>query len=140
MIEITHKTEEGWVYEDCEVIRVIDGDTVIMRVRAEVEVCMDFGFKIKDRMVLKKEAEVIIRLNGVNTPEIRGANKSKGFISKDAVEGLLASGNLRVVTYKEGKYGGRWIGSIFVTPENSEEIELSAWLIENNYGAPYRAR
>jgi len=139
MTEITQKTEEGWVYDDCEVIRVIDGDTVIMRLRGEFVVTVDFGFKIKDRMVLYKEAEVIVRLAGVNTPEIRGEQKPQGLVSKEAAETLLSSGKIRVITYKEGKYGGRWIGRLYVTQEDSEVIELSAWLIENDYGAPYNA-
>jgi micrococcal nuclease len=139
MIEITQKTEEGWVYNDCEVIRVIDGDTVIMKLRGEFTVSVDFGFKIKDRMVLHKEAEVIIRLAGVNTPEIRGVQKPQGLLSKEAVESLLSSGPIRVITYKEDKYGGRWVGRLYITQEYSDEIELSAWLIENNYGAPYNA-
>jgi endonuclease YncB( thermonuclease family) len=140
MNRITHKTDEGWVYEDCEVVRVIDGDTVIMKVTAEVVVEVDFGFKIKDRMILQKEAEVIVRLADVNTPEIRGVQKPQGLISKAVVEDMLASGKIRVVTYKEGKYGGRWIGSLYITQAGGGEIELSGWLIENNYGAPYRIR
>jgi len=139
--EISHKTEEGWVYEDCKVDRVIDGDTVVMRLQAEHSVKVDFGFHIKDHVVLRKEAVIIFRLADVDTPELRGDEKPEGIISKNAVEAVLNSGvSIRVVSLKEGKYGGRWIGRIYIMQETGEEIELSGWLIENELGDPYRIR
>jgi endonuclease YncB( thermonuclease family) len=141
MIEISHKTDEGWVYEDCKVERVIDGDTIIMRLAAEVEVSYDFGFRIKDKMVFRKEGVITFRVEGVDTPEIRGEEKEEGYRVKDEVETfLLMAESLRVVSLKEGKYGGRWIGKIYATQSTGEEIELTAWLIENEMGEPYRVR
>lgn len=140
MIEVTHKTDEGWVYEDCDLVRVIDGDTVVLRLRAEHSVAVDFGFRIKDRVVLHKEAEITFRLADVDTPEVRGDEKVEGLIAKEAVETLLSSGRIRVISLKEGKYAGRWIGRVYVEQEDGEEIELSGWLIENELGDYYRVR
>jgi micrococcal nuclease len=140
MIELSQQTEDGWVYEQCSVERVIDGDTIIMRLRGEYTVKVDFGFKIKDTLSFSKEAVITFRIHGVNTPEIRGADKEEGLRVKEEVEAFLASGKIRVVSYKPGKYGGRWIGKIFVTQEDGEELELTGWLIENELGEPYRVR
>lgn len=140
MIEISQQAEEGWVYDDCKVERVIDGDTIVMRLRAEYTVAIDFGFHIKDTMTLQKEGVITFRVEGVDTPEIRGEEKEEGLRSKEAVETFLSSGKIRVVSLKEGKYGGRWIGRIYVTQEDGDEIELTGWLIENELGDPYRVR
>lgn len=57
-----------WEYE-AEVIRVVDGDTVYLRVWKE----LDFGFYIKQR----QSYEGSFRLLGIDTPELRGKNADK---------------------------------------------------------------
>ncbi len=52
-----------------ELIRVVDGDTIDVRV--------DLGFQI---------TQVIrVRLKGINTPELRGKEKAAGMLAKDVV-------------------------------------------------------
>jgi endonuclease YncB( thermonuclease family) len=140
VVEITQETEEGWVYEDCELVRVIDGDTLVLTLRRKFQIQVDFGFRIKDVVTLEKEGTFHFRLADVNTPEIRGKSKVQGYESKEAVERLLVGASIKVVSLGEGKYGGRWIGKIYVTPQGGEELYLSEWLIEEKLGKPYRAR
>jgi micrococcal nuclease len=81
----------------CTVDRVIDGDTV--------DVIVDYGFRLKQ---LQR-----IRLLRVDTPE-RGEDAYKE--ATQMLESLLkeaadASGNVRLTSYKTGKYG-RWLGHL----------------------------
>lgn len=139
-MKVSHETAEGWLYEDCDLVRVIDGDTIVLRLRAEYPMEVDFGFRIKDHVVHRKEAEIIFRVADLDTPELRGEERPQGLEAKAAAETLLRSGSIKVLSLGEGKYGGRWIGKVYVTQEDGEEIELAGWLIENNYGKPYRVR
>lgn len=140
MVEITQQTDEGWVYEDCTLVRVIDGDTLVLTLKAAYKVAVDFGFRIKDMVTLEKEGTFHFRLADVNTPEKYGKEKVKGLESKAAVEKLLEGASIKVVSLGEGKYGGRWIGKIYITPPGGEELYLSEWLIEEKLGKPYHAR
>jgi endonuclease YncB( thermonuclease family) len=140
MVEITQQTEEGWVYDGCELVRVIDGDTIVLRVHATYALKVDFGFRIKDTVTLAKEGTFHFRLADVNTPEIRGKGKAAGFKSRDEVVRVLEGADLRVISLGEGKYGGRWIGKVYVTPPGGKEFYLSGYLIEEGFGEPYKPR
>ena len=112
-------------------VRVIDGDTVVLRLSKTFTQGVDFGFHILDTMTLTKTADVIFRMNGINTPEIIGAEKTRGLAAKTALEGLLANQTLRVVSHKTDKYG-RWLADIFIGDVNvsQEMIDLGhavAW-------------
>lgn len=102
------------VYEKCKVVRVIDGDTVVMDI--------DLGFYIRTQKV--------IRLLGINTPEIRTKDKTKkaqGILAKRFVqEQLHRNGRLVLVVHEKGKYG-RWVGNI-VFPENEHKTITSLLL------------
>lgn len=93
-----------------EVIRVIDGDTLEMNI--------DLGFGVR--------FQEIVRLAGINTPEIFGVKKDseeykKGIEAKTYVENLLMAESLKTEPSiiiktekdKKGKYG-RYIATIIV--------------------------
>ena len=87
-----------YTYE-CKLVRVIDGDTVVLLV--------DLGFKIQN--------ELTVRLSDFNAPEPRGATKEEGLKYKEKAQRYFEDhpGPFFVTTTKSGKYG-RWLGRIFV--------------------------
>jgi len=82
------------------VTSVYDGDTVTMAI--------DLGMYtwLHDQK---------IRLEGINTPEIRGAEREAGLKSRDFLRGLILNKEVIVETVKDkkGKYG-RWIGKVWI--------------------------
>lgn len=75
-------------------IRVIDGDTVEVLLKA------DCGFK---RTLAFVET---LRLQGIDSPEKRGATRSAGEAARDHLSSLLAGGfTVRTVKDRDDKYG-----------------------------------
>ena len=97
----------------CTVIRVVDGDTIDLRV--------DLGFRhfMNDRFRLWHPD------GRFNTPEIRGAERQRGLESKDFVESWVDSRGPIICchTHKDrrGKYG-RWLADL-VAPDGSRLTE-----------------
>ena len=118
-------------------VRVIDGDTVVLRLTKVITQVVDFGFRIKDTLSLTKVIEMSFRLNGINTPEIIGAEKSLGLAARNVLETLITSKTLRVVTHKADKYG-RYLVDIFI--QGDPEIHVNQWLIENWYAKAWDGR
>ena len=79
---------------------VYDGDTCTADV--------DLGFKV----VVRGEK---IRLERINAPEIRGANRKAGLVSRDFLRELILGREvlLKTIKDKRGKYG-RYLGEIVV--------------------------
>jgi len=99
-MEKKKRVKDNFVY-DAEVIKVVDGDTLDLKI--------DFGFKIyhEDRF----------RLKGINAPEIRGKERPKGLKVKEYVKNLIEGKMIVVETFKKGKYG-RYICEIYLkTPK-----------------------
>lgn len=78
-------------------IRVIDGDTIFVEI--------DLGFR-----TYRQDA---LRLLGINTPELVGANKAAGIAARDHLINLLPTYFL-IRTFKNptDKYG-RWLAEIY---------------------------
>jgi micrococcal nuclease len=107
------------MYEYRALVRkVYDGDTITVDI--------DLGFD----MILRNQK---IRLLGINTPEVRGNEREKGLISRDALRKKIGSKWIIVKTQqdKKGKYG-RWLGTIFIEEENVNE-----WLIKEGLAEVY---
>ncbi len=110
------------------VVRIVDGDTLYLDI--------DLGFFI--RMTIS------MRLNGINTPETRGATRTAGLKSKAFVESVLPPGALVIVqTYKAEKYG-RYLADIWYKPgaKSRDEIEaggrlLNQELLDKGLAIPY---
>jgi endonuclease YncB( thermonuclease family) len=116
-------------------VRVIDGDTVVLSLRRTIVAEIDFGFYVKDKLSLDKTAEVTFRLKGINTPEVVGENKAAGLAAKAFLTDLLVGKPLRVVSYKADKYG-RWLADIFVGVDGVEK-NANQLLIEAGHAVPY---
>jgi endonuclease YncB( thermonuclease family) len=124
------------------VSRVVDGDTVHLTLEKEFALPVDFGFNIKDTVVLKKTAEIDFRLYGINTPETHGkeattgGQMAAGLKSKVELERLLKLGTLRVVSTKPDKYG-RYLATIFVKPSKGPEINVNEAMVKGGFAKAY---
>ncbi len=115
---------------DAELIRVIDGDTVVLRVKKS----FDFGFKVWT----EHSAEMSFRLAGINTPELHGVGaeeKERALAAKEELERLCLSGELRAVTSKPDKYG-RWLVQLSVRC-GTTETNINESLVTNGYAVRY---
>lgn len=113
-----------------EVIRVVDGDTIRLKLYKDI----DIGFYIIQTI----STEMNFRLYGINTPEVRGIEKQAGLEAKAYVEEILnkTTSPLRVVSYKTGKYG-RWLCDVYIMIDG-EEIHLNQHLIDEGYAEVYK--
>ena len=120
------------------VVRVVDGDTIDVKLERDTTITVDLGFYIYETVEMKRYTIQRLRLNGIDTPELRGAPDKgvAGRAAKAEVERLLTGRKLRVETYKGDKYG-RWLADVYVLSEGEEDIDLVKHLIENGYGKPY---
>lgn len=109
------------IYEyRAKVSRIVDGDTVWLDV--------DLGFHVR--------ATLEFRLEGLNTPEVVGAQKTAGLASKAELERLLGLGDIRVVSMKTEKYG-RYLATLYVTPAGQPEINVNDALLSGGFAKPY---
>jgi len=98
------------------IISIYDGDTV--------RAIIDLGFGVQLRG--EDGNGVILRLSGLNTPEIRGDEREKGLISRDKLRERILGEDVILKTFKDetGKYG-RYIAEIYLQDESINE-----WLIK----------
>lgn len=126
-----------WTYGEVKLVRVIDGDTAVFRLTREYIQSIDFGFGIKDKISLFKETEVHFRIDGINTPELVGEHRGAGLEAKSELEKVLGLGELRLVSLKPDKYGGRYIAQIWVKPAGAAEISVSQHMLDGKFAKPY---
>lgn len=108
------------MYEYRALVRkVYDGDTITVDI--------DLGFGI----VLNAQK---IRLIGINTPEVRGAEREEGLRSRDALRQKIGNKWIKVKTQKDkkGKYG-RWLGEIWF-----EDKCINDWLLSEGLAMVYK--
>lgn len=106
-----------------QVIRVVDGDSVIVNV--------DLGFKV--------HVDVTFRMLGINAPELHGATHVAGENAKNHLIGLLALGPLTVKSLKPlttDRYG-RWLGQFFVTKTDGTIVDVNAAMIADGFAVPF---
>lgn len=96
---------------------IYDGDTFT--------VMIDLGFE-----TYKLET---IRIARIDTPELRGKEKSKGYESKEALVKLLESGNCYIIYKGRGKYG-RALCEVYTSDARTN---VSDYMLENGYAKPY---
>ena len=103
------------------VLKVIDGDTI------EVDFDLGFGVWLRNQR---------IRLDGIDTPESRTADKEekvRGTLSKEKLKEILGK-DIQITTKIDPneKYG-RILGVLM----NADGINVNEWLIQNNYAVKY---
>lgn len=82
-------------------LHVVDGDTV--------DVSVDLGFMLTQTMRL--------RLNGINTPEVKGESREEGLRAAAFVEEELGKAKtIGIKTYKIEKFG-RYVADVFYSPD-----------------------
>lgn len=107
-------SERTWDYGVVECVRVVDGDTVDLRI--------DLGFYLT--------AALRFRLLGVDTPE-RG-QPGWAEATDFARQWIAARTTLRVQTHKSDSFG-RWLGDLY-----SGDEHLHRALIDAGHGVSYR--
>ena len=125
------------MYEyNCEIVRVVDGDTV------DINIDLGFGVWLNDERV---------RLKGVDTPESRTRDKVEKVFGKAAsayvVQQLPEGTRQRLITKSydsKGKFG-RILGDFILVGEDGqfgeddEAVSLVESIIQNGYGVVYNA-
>lgn len=99
-----------------------DGDTITVDI--------DLGL----RTTIKGEK---LRLNRINTPEVRGEEREAGLVSRDWLRERIVGKEVLIETFKDkkGKYG-RYIAEIWL-PENDGYININDELVAKKL-AEYR--
>ena len=102
-----------------QVVSVYDGDTMTVRAR----------------IWLGQEVEIKVRLDGIDTPELRGKCEGEKALAKKARDFLvkLAGRTVMLRDIRYGKYAGRVVAKVF--SESGEDLVAS--LIHAGHGRPY---
>jgi len=100
------------------ILSVYDGDSC----RADI----DLGMKI----FIRNEP---LRLARINAPEVRGAERPKGLLARDALKKLIEGQDVIIKTQKDkkGKYG-RYIAEIHIF-QDGNWVNTSDYLVENGH-------
>ncbi len=92
-----------------ELVRVVDGDTVRLKVSMGFYTYTEQNFRLLD----------------INTPEIRGEERPDGLVAKQYVIDIFAdAGNkCMVLSKKHGKY--RWLADIYLSLDDDKNYSLN---------------
>jgi micrococcal nuclease len=102
-----------------KVVSIYDGDTCTVDI--------DLGLHIWN----KGEK---IRLNRINTPEIRGKEKDKGIKSRDYLKSLILEKEIYIETIKDKKEKyGRYLGEIWLEDEKGKFININDVIVKNGF-------
>jgi micrococcal nuclease len=105
------------------VTKVVDGDTIYGDV--------DLGFNVSAK-------KMEFRLAEVNTPEIKGENRTAGLASKKFVEDTLLNKEVCVLTKKDSKEKyGRYLAWVYYKEADNLWICLNKKLVELNLAVPF---
>lgn len=107
--------KEALFHYQAKVTKVIDGDTLYL------DISLGFYVTLKD---------VVVRLYGINTPEIRGIEREQGLISKQIVTDELLGKEVTIRSFKgkdSDKYG-RWLVYIFLGDVNYNQTLIDRGL------------
>jgi micrococcal nuclease len=100
---------------------IYDGDTI------RVDIDLGFGIIFKNQP---------LRLLGIDTPEVRGEERSQGLISKKFVEERIPVGSvIRIATQKDRKEKfGRYLATVFYGEDSKN---LNEELVQNGMAKLY---
>lgn len=103
------------------VIKVYDGDTITIASKIP---------NLKNSQIYKFS----IRLNGIDTPEIKGSNEDEkkiAILARDALSEKIMGKDVYLKNIKFEKYG-RLLCNVYY-----ENLNLNNWMIENKYAVIY---
>ena len=102
---------QGFHYR-ARLIRVIDGDTIV----------------VEARLTPKLKLDMTLRFGRINAPEARGAEKVAGLASKEAlVDSLEYDEEIYIWTEKLDTFGSRYVAELYIEHEN-DLININDWL------------
>ena len=108
-------------YYEAEVVKVYDGDTITIANRLPLKNCDDiFRFSV--------------RLNGIDTPEMRGNNddeKQAAKNAKEALSKLILNKHVILKNVGSEKYG-RVLADVYL-----EDLNINKWMIEKRFALKY---
>ena len=106
-----------YIFENVICTNIVDGDTADIKI--------DFGFKL--------EQVIRIRLNRINTPEVRGKEREEGLRAKRYVNDRIYGKRVRIETSKKGKYG-RYLAEVYINGRNlNDELVKKGFAEYRNY-------
>lgn len=103
-----------------QVIKVYDGDTITIASKLPY-----------DNSPLYR---LSVRLNGIDTPEIKGKTPDEKQVAKearDALTGLIMNKQIRLENVESEKYG-RILADVYLG-----DLHINKWLIDNRYAVAY---
>ena len=102
--------------------RVIDGDTCVVEV--------ELGFHITTTLV--------VRLRGINAPELRGETREAGLAARDFLVSLVEGKEVQLMTFKNpGDKYGRWLGVLYLWGQNTPaDTSVNDRMIEAKHAIP----
>ena len=103
-----------------KVIKVYDGDTITIASKIPIPNSQLYRFSV--------------RLNGIDTPEIKGKTENEKNAAKKvqkALEDLILQKNITLKNVATEKYG-RILADVYL-----EELHINEWLINNKYAVRY---
>lgn len=105
------------------VTRVVDGDTIY----GDVDLGFNFGARRME-----------FRFGGINTPEIKGANRTAGLASKEFVESKILNKEVFILTKKDSKEKyGRYLAWVYYLENDKDWVCLNNKLVELNLAVPF---
>ena len=105
---------------EARVVRVIDGDTILVRAK----------------VWLGQEVETLVRLSGIDTPELHGRCPREKQMAEKARAFLVArleQGEVRLRQVAFDKYGGRVLAKV----ETNDGEDLGTLLLRSGLGRAY---
>ena len=99
------------------VVKVYDGDTITVVAKLQLQGSPYYKFSI--------------RLAGIDTPEIRGANREAAIEARDALANKIMHKKVEITNVKTEKYG-RLLADIHI-----DGLHINQWLINEGYAKPY---
>lgn len=117
-----------------KVIKIYDGDTITIAAKLPFEGSPIYRFSV--------------RLNGIDSPEIKGksaSEKKSAIKSRDALHNLIFDKVVELRGNSKEKYG-RLLADLYYTDDSGNcsgsgdsktKIHVNQWMIDNKYAVPY---
>ena len=113
-IEFTYPITSG------HVIKVYDGDTITIASKMPYENSSLFRFNV--------------RLNGIDTPEIKSKDKNEkalAILARDSLSQLIMNKNVTLQNVKNEKYG-RILADVYL-----DDLHINKWMIDQKFAVEY---
>jgi hypothetical protein len=113
-VEFTYPITSG------HVIKVYDGDTITIASKMPYENSPLFRFNV--------------RLNGIDTPEIKSKNKNEkalAILARDSLSQLIMNKNVTLNNVKNEKYG-RILADVYL-----DDLHINKWMIDKQFAVEY---